>query len=675
MHGKKTPPMNPRPGGSTATWAIAIALVAAVAGVYAPVARHPFIGFDDDVYIYENPPVKAGLSWAGVIWAFTRFHASNWHPLTWLSHMLDCQWFGATDGSAGAHHLVSVVFHAANAALLFVALRRITGATRPSGFVAGLFAVHPLRVESVAWACERKDVLSGFFFMLTLLAYAGYARRPGGARYLLVCLGHLAGLLAKPMLVSLPFVLLALDVWPLRRWRWGSPSGRPEPSEHARLPGRRLLLEKLPLFALSIGAGVATIAAQSGGGAVAQVEEIPWAWRLVVTPVAYVNYLWKTLWPTGLAVFYPHPTTTGTAIRDWIAPSLLCGLLLVAVTAAVVAQARRRPHLLAGWLWYSIMLAPVIGLLQVGDQAWADRYAYLPTIGFYLMIVWSIREWVAGNARLRRIAVAAAAVVLAALAIAARVQVERWRDSATLYEHTLRVTRDNWLIHSNLGVTLAGRGELAQARHHFEEAVRIRPDFIDARSNLCTGAVLEGRFEEAREHCERTLALSPDRASAHFGLGMVFQHDGDLARSRASFERALRSRPDYPEARVNLGLVLSREGKAAEARDQFEEALRRRPGYLGAEIALARLLALCPFPSVRDTSKALTIAREAVRRTDERDHGALAALAVACAAAGRYAEAVDWQIRALELAPETSKPRARMALERYRAGRPLIDAP
>jgi Flp pilus assembly protein TadD len=551
------------------------ALVAAVAVVYAQTAHHGFVALDDPTYIVDNPPVARGLSWPGLLWAFTRFHAGNWHPLTWLSHMLDATLFGVTDRSAGAHHLISAGFHAAGAVLLYQALRVATGERWPSAMVAALFAVHPLRVESVAWASERKDVLSGCCFMLALWFHLrpgvrGRFVRPG------VIVSAVAGLLAKPMLVTLPFVLLALDLWPLGRWsgaaRRRGPGGPAAPPRTSR----ELVIEKAPLLLASLLTGVVAIASQRSAGAVAALGGVSWPWRIVNGLLSCAIYPIKTVWPSHLACFYPHPATLRPLTAELI-PAGASALTVALVTVATWRARHSRPYLLTGWLWYLVMLLPVAGLFQVGDQGWADRYAYLPTAGLGLMVAWGARDLLVPRPQLRTAAAAASGVAVAALAAAAFIQVGVWRDSGTLFRHALAVTRDNWYVENALGAWLLDQGALLEARRHLEASLRVAPRYPQAQNNLCSELMHEGAPEAAEPHCELALELRPDFPEASNNLGLLLLRRGRWDEARAQFERALRAVPDFPEAHSNLAMVLLHEGRWEEARAHCVRSLALRP--------------------------------------------------------------------------------------------------
>lgn len=492
--------------------------------VFRPVVGHDFVFFDDDVYVTHNPHIQQGLSPSGVRWAFTTFHAANWHPLTWLSHMLDVQCYGS---NPAGHHSTSLILHAFNAALLFLVLVRMTGRTGASAFVAAVFAVHPLRVESVAWVSERKDLLSGAFWVLTLGAYARYAEKRSLARYVMVLVSLALGLMAKPMLVTLPFVLLLLDYWPLARW------------ESLRAT-KGLLLEKVPLFALSAVSAAVTWKAQHAGGAIQSVEQFPFAIRMGNAAVSYVLYLKQLIWPTGLAFFYPHP---GARAISQVLGATLC---VLAVSAIVLLLARRRRYLPVGWFWYLGTLVPVIGLLQVGGQAMADRYTYLTQIGLLIMLVWAAADALDRlDPRARRICGSIlAAVVLLPLAVAARTQLASWQNSYTLFTRALAVTDRNATAHNNLGALLAREGSVAEAERHFRAALEIQPRYPHANKNLANMLLEQGRNEEAATYYRAMLDLCPDDVESLNNLAWLLVKkpngsDADRAEAVRLAERAV----------------------------------------------------------------------------------------------------------------------------------------
>jgi tetratricopeptide (TPR) repeat protein len=680
---------------------VALALFGSTLLLYARVRGHDWVGTDDGMYVLDNPLVREGLSWEGVKGAFTGLRAYNWHPLTWLSHMLDVELFGLRPGP---HHLVSAALHAINAVLLFAALRALTGDLWPSAFVAALFALHPLRVESVAWIAERKDVLSGLFWMLALWAYARYARRPGLLRYgtVLACLA--LGLMAKPMLVSLPCVALLLDLWPLGRWRPGWIQPAVASGIARQRPLRLLVLEKLPLAGLAAGAAVATLVAQRG--AFSTLEALPLVPRLANALIAYRAYLWKTVWPTGLAVFYPHPAVVAAAdpSRSLILPAVAAGLLLLALTALVVLGAARRPYLVVGWLWYLGTLVPVIGLLQVGSQALADRYTYLPLIGVYVVLAWGLRDLAAGRRRrLRGVPGAAAALVLAGLAAASAIQIGHWRDSVALYGHAIRATRDNYFAYNSLGWALEQRGDVAAAAahyaraleinpryvqahnnlgnllalqndpgavRHYEQALRLAPGYAEAHNNLANVLQAQGDLDRAAEHYARALQLDPEHAAAHANLGRLLAQRGELDRAAGHFEHALAIRPDFVPAHYGLALVLIRQDRLADAVRHLRAALDGEPELLHAGRRLAWILATSAEPGLRDGAEALRWAERCAEATGYEDPDMLDTLAAAHAELGEFEQAVRWQTRAVELAPPETKATLAARLALYAAGTP-----
>jgi Flp pilus assembly protein TadD len=536
---------------------IALAVAAGTLALFARSAGNGFVSLDDPSYILENAPVRRGLTLSGAVWAFTTSHSFNWHPLTWLSHMLDVTLFGV---EPAGHHLVSAALHAANAALLFLALRRMSGARWPSALAAALFAVHPLRVESVAWAAERKDVLSGLFFMLALLAHARYAERPGAARYAAVFAALALGLLCKPMLVTLPAVLLLLDLWPLRR------------SE----PLRRLVGEKLPLVALCTASAAITVLAQRAEGSIQSLERISLAERVANALVASVAYLRLAVWPSDLAVFYPHPALLGRA-GELALPALGAALVLAALTAWALVAARRRPYLAVGWGWYLVTLAPVIGVVQVGAQAMADRYTYLPLIGIGVAVAWGARD-LARRFAIRPAACAAAAMlVLGAFAVQTWRQIGTWRDSETLYLRAVRATQDNYVAHASLGMVYRGRGDAARAREQLELALAAKPDYALARVELGTVRAQTGDLEGAAAEHEQVLRAFPEHPRALNALGLVRMQQGRLEEAAALFERAVAAAPAFAEAHNNLGVACRRRGDLDAAVRHFRRALALRP--------------------------------------------------------------------------------------------------
>jgi tetratricopeptide (TPR) repeat protein len=579
---------------------------------YWPVQQCDFVSFDDPYYVTDNPQVRAGLTWRGMAWALRTTETREWHPLTWYSHMLDCQWFGL---NAGAHHRTNLLFHVANTLLLFGILRRLTQTRWRSAFVAALFALHPSRVESVAWVAERKDVLSTFFFMLTLWAYARYAQgsarcqvsgvrievsrrfpssifHPSSRFYLLSLLCFALGLMSKPMVVTLPFVLLLLDYWPL---------GRFQPSSfNFELPTlRRLIFEKLPFFLLSAAGSLIAFRTAHRGAALFSTDEISITGRIANALISYFRYIRKMISPDDLAVFYPHPGT-------WPLWQVIgAGLFLTAVSILVLVSARRRPYLLLGWLWFLGMLVPVIGLVQAGLQSMADRFAYVPLVGLFIMITWGAYDWAwQPGSRRRAVLVVAALGALIGSALATRLQVAYWKNGETLFSHALAVTRHNFIAHEHLGLALAKKGDLVTARRHWEETLRIKPDSYIAS--------------------------------------------------------------------YNLGLLCALEGKRSEAVAHYSAAVRVKPDYADALNNMAWILATPPDAQFRDGQSAVSYAARAVTLTRTNDAAKLDTLAAAYAGSGRFAEAVQTAREAQELAEAAgNKPladgiRGRLAL--YQSG-------
>jgi hypothetical protein len=533
-------------GRRGASLAIAAALIAVTVGVFLPAGGHDFILFDDDVHVRENPWVRQGLTAAGLRWAFSSLgYGANWHPLTWVSHMLDVELYGF---APRGHHLTSVGLHAVAVALLFLALRRLTGALWRSALVAALFAVHPLRVESVAWIAERKDVLAACFWNLSLLLYTGYVREPGLTRYLGLLLAFTAALLSKPMTVSLPFVLLLLDWWPLGRIS-AAPLVPPRRPGVRSLP--RAAAEKLPLLVMSGLAMAATYSAQKTAGALDTLEPYPLWLRAANGFWSCLIYLKKMIWPFDLAIFYPHP---GFGLSPW--KGAVAAGILAAVTGLALACRRRHPSLLSGWAWYLGMLVPVLGFVQVGAQGLADRYTYLPLVGIFLIVASALP---AAPASARRAAIAGAVTAVAACALLTRSQLKHWQDTNTVFTHALEITTDNWMAHNFVGISLLMAGRAVEAESHFTRAVAIRPDNWKAQYNLGNSLLAQGRLDAAVTAYRRAISLNPWSARAHNNLGAALLKRGEIEGARAQFEEALRMQPGFADAERNLGLVPAKE--------------------------------------------------------------------------------------------------------------------
>jgi len=555
-----------------------LGLLALGLAAYAPSFGHGFVIFDDPVYVYENEVVNQGLTGPGAAWAFG-FQASNWHPLTWLSHMLDVELFGL---EPGGHHVVSFLLHALNATLFFLALRKMTGAAWTSLFAAGLFLLHPLRVESVAWVSERKDVLSTSFWMLALHAYAHYVRGPSRARLGLVALPLAVGLLAKQMLVTLPFVLLLLDGWPLRRWSFFGVNGAST---------ARVWREKLLFFALAAAASVTIFLAQKQSGAVADLEPLPLLTRTANAIRSYGVYLLQTLWPADLACFYPHPATPGRDLVEtlWI-PAAVAALALGALSLYAWKMRRRVPCLLVGWLWYLGTAVPVIGIVQVGQQAHADRYTYVPALGLALAAAFGLRALVQAHPGLRRGALALSCGLLLLLTVLARAQVRTWETSRTLFAHAVEANGESFHGRTFYGVTLRTAGELERARAEVEIAIRLHPGFPRSHWELGLIEREAENWEAAVRAMESAVKLDPRDPRKRSDLASVLLPLGRLDEAERHLERGLRQDPDHTDSLVNLGGVAFTRRDHGRAEELYRRVLELEPGHPKATLELAAVL-------------------------------------------------------------------------------------
>ncbi|MHC4148880.1 MAG: tetratricopeptide repeat protein [Planctomycetota bacterium] len=530
-------------------------LVLGTLAAFWPVHGYKYVDYDDNHYVTENTYVKAGLTRDGFIWAFTTGHSANWHPLTWLSHMLDCELFGV---SAGRGHVSSLILHIVSAIVLFGVLRKMTGALWASGFVAAVFAFHPLHVESVTWIAERKDVLSGLFWMLTLAAYLGYVRGGGAGWYAATLVVFGLGLMAKPMLVTLPFVLVLLDFWPLERF--------------GRRSFGRLAAEKVPLFILSAVSSVVTFIVQQRGGAVVQVEAVPFWIRMGNAFVSYGVYIGKMIWPSGLAVFYPYAFG-----KSSIWPAVLAGVFFFGISICAVVSAARYRYLFTGWFWYVGTLVPVIGLLQVGTQARADRYTYLPSIGIAVVAAWGAAE-LSAKWRYRKIVLSVLAVfVVGGMLFCTRLQVRHWQDSFSLFKRAVEVTENNYIGHTGFGKALCARGRTDKGIGQYRLALKINPDYTVAHYNLGNALSERGEVEEAVRHYRAVLRAEPEHARAHNNLGNALSAQDKFEEAIGHYREALRIEPGFAKAYNNLGGALMMQGNFAEATRYFREALKLRP--------------------------------------------------------------------------------------------------
>ena len=653
--------------------------------VYLPVRNAGLVVFDDPIYV-GDPHVRAGLTLAGVKWAFTTWHASNWHPLTWLSHMLDTSVFGSgTDmRNVGKHHLVNVLFHAANAMLLFLWLARITKKMWPAAFVAALFALHPLHVESVAWLSERKDVLSTFFGLMALIAYCFYSEKPkvhpssarSGATgrpkakvWYAAALGlFVLSLMAKPMLVTLPFLLLLLDIWPLRRfWFWGI-GADPRITDHAsRQNFPQLVVEKLPFFALTIASSIITFLAQRTE-AVVSLEQRPFGLRAANALVSYAEYLGKMVWPAKLAVIYPLPNQ----IPAWQIGVAAVVLIIISLIAWVARK--NAPFFLIGWLWFLGTLVPVIGLVQVGGQALADRYTYVPLIGVFIAIAYGA-DFLIQRFRLPQVAVStvACAALIGCLCVTEN-QLQFWQDSEKLFTHAVEVTKNNAIAHINLGVALEGANRPADALAEYRKAINIEPNRFQARNNVANLLSSMGQREEAYREYQEALRLNPRATVALMNFATLLSEMGRFNEAIHEYQTAAQLDPDDPRPHYLMGKACLRAGQDAESLKHFRDALQRDPNDFQTLTWLARVLAANANPSVRNGAEAVSFAERAANLTAGQQPFVLDTLAMAYAEAGRFKDAQTTVQNAIQLATaigaQKSIPEMQQRLQLYLDAKP-----
>jgi protein O-mannosyl-transferase len=624
-------------------WVVIVWLVLATAGVYSRVATHGFVNYDDNDYVTDNAHVKAGLTAEGVSWAFGNLHGEKtyYHPLTWLSHMLDCQIFGL---NPAGHHLMSLGWHLVNVALLFLVLKRLTGEHWASAVIAGLFALHPLQVDSVAWVTERKNLLSAFFWILAMGAYARYAERVTMGRYLALALCMTLGLLTKPILVTLPTALLLLDFWPLRRWKGMTPREASEKSLSIPQFGLwSLIYEKIPLLGLSIVSSVITLAAHNSLGMSEERYGLPFSLRVENAVVSYARYLGKIFWPADLSVLYLHPGQWPAA-RVWASAALL-----VAITALALARMRRSPWLLVGWLWFLGTLVPAIGLRQVGVQAMADRFVYVPILGVFVMVVWSAAE-LARRWKLETWALRGATILLVGLGLVSTFQLRHWRDSLALWEQALAVDPNNYLAHGNLAVSWTGKGDLVKARRHAEEATRIRPATLEPRLQLALIATKEKKFEEAQHVFAEALRLGPGTAPVIYKVTDSIAALGRLQEAIDYFKSYALVATNDAQAPVQLGMMFSAAHLTAEAIEQYEQALRLNPESAQALNNLAWIYATAPEEKFRYASESARLAELACELTGWREPVLLGTLAAAYAESDDFPKAVRLAQQAIDMA-------------------------
>jgi len=629
---------------------VCVLLAVSTGAVYWQVVNFDFVGFDDHKYVTENSMVQQGLTGESIRWAFTSKHASNWFPLTWLSLMLDWQLFGL---NAGAFHRTNLLLHIANALLLFIILARCTKALWPSMMVALAFALHPVHVESVAWVTERKDVLSTLFWMLAVLAYINYCRRTKIVWYALALSAVGLGLMAKPMLVTLPCVLLLLDYWPLKRMNFSLSAGSENMEGYASLEGSGtrpltcLVFEKIPFFVISAASSVVTLIVQAKTRAPIMLLS-PKA-RIANALVSYASYIEKMLWPRNLAAFYPHP---GDTLPVW--QVIIALVVFFCISVLVIRCGRRAPYIIVGWLWYLGTLLPVIGLVQVGAQAMADRYTYIPLVGLFIIIAWSIYDVVVRRKRCGIILAGITLMLCVTLMICTFRQVGYWRNSTSLFERALKVTSKNYVAHTGLGVAFAQAGDIEKAVHHFNATLQIKPDHIDAHFNLGKALAQQGKVSEAVEHYTKVLSLNPERANACNELALLLAQQGKLDQAVALYRRGLESNPEDVPLHSNLGVALIQQGKFDEAVREFQLVLQLRPDS-GTHKNLAVALVYKD-----DFDEAIKHYTESVRLEPENAHTHYL-LGNALLAKGKPSEAIAEYRTALKLDPHHD--RARTALE------------
>jgi tetratricopeptide (TPR) repeat protein len=649
---------------------ITASLVVSTLIAYEPMRHNGFVNYDDDRYITRNPEIKDGIRWRTLGRAFTQPHYYMWHPLTTITNMLDCQFFGL---NPFWHHLVSLIFHIANALLLFWILAEMTGATWASAFVAAVFALHPIQVESVAWAAERKTVLGGLFWLLTMLAYIWYTKRPRTGRYILLFLVYGLCIMTKPTVVTLPLALLLLDYWPLGRLNLGShPAGK-------TVPVGRLLIEKVPLLVLSAILGVATFIAQRSGGALATLENISLDYRISNMFISYINYIGKLIWPSRLAVLYPllHANLIKSA-------AVVCTLLFVLISVLSIYIGRRRKYAAFGWLWYVGTLVPVIGLVQSGAQAMANRYMYIPMLGLLMIVAWAGKDLVASRPRLKVIMAVLAGVMLSSAIILTRMQVRLWQNDMTLFEHTLKVTRNNSIAENCYGYALVEEGRLNEAVLHLNNALRINPAYTDARKNLANILLKQGKlneaiacfnelikrgketaevhyflalalgmqkkYDESIKHLTEVLRQDPKFPDAHNKMGAALLATGRTDEAITYLNEALRINADQVEAYINLGKAYSQLGKYERAIENWTKAVELKPDNTDALNNLAWEMATIDDASVEDANRAIEFAKRACELTGYKEPMFMDTLGAAYAAGGSFEDAVRTAQQAIDAA-------------------------
>ena len=581
---------------------ISAALLIATLVAYEPIRHNSFVTYDDGQYIYDNPLITAGISWQSLSQAFTKPHFFMWHPLTTISHILDYQFFGP---NSFGHHLVSVLLHIANALLVFGIFRSLGGSIWLSAFIAGVFALHPLQVESVAWASERKTVLSGLFWLLTMATYIRYARQPRLGRYLVVLLVFGLCIMTKPVVVTLPLALLLLDYWPLERIGGWKTKG-----ESQKVSAVRLIAEKIPLIAISVFLSVMTFIAQKQGGVVPTLEKMPLDYRVANMFLSYIRYIGKMIWPSGLAVCYPYPLVV---LSD--ATVVTCAVLFIVLTVLSIYIGRRRKYMAVGWLWYVGTLVPVIGLVQSGAQAMANRYMYIPMLGLLIIIGWAVKDFIVNRPRIRIAATVIGVIALLSLLILTRIQVRHWQNTLTLFEYTLSVTEDNPVIENSYGVALFNEGRTEEAEPHLRKAVSLAPAFVAARNNLTKLYLKQGKLNEAIEHLNELIKHNEGTAEVYYNLAAALEMQKKYEDAIKYYAKSLGLNPWDPAANKRMGIALLAAGKTTDAIRYAQRACELTGGDAEClDILAITYAAAGRFEEAKATAdKALNAARAAGR--------------------------------------------------------------
>jgi tetratricopeptide (TPR) repeat protein len=616
-------------------FAVYLILTLIICAVFAQVRSFKFVNYDDILYVNENVHIATGLKWNNIVWVFTHQHAGHWHPLTGLSHMLDCQLF---DLNADAHHIVNLLFHIVNALLLLTVLRKMTGALWQSAFVAAAFAIHPMHVESVAWISERKDVLSTFFWILTMAAYLRYVKNPTTGRYVLTLVFFVMGLMSKPMLVTLPFTLLLLDYWPLNRLQF---EGKRQ--AHSQYVQRIWLLvrEKIPFFILTIASSIITLFVFKVSGQIKSMDAVPALTRLKNVVISYAVYVEKLFWPENLAVYYPYDLAKLSTVNV-----LLAAAALLAVTILVVRNADRHKYLLVGWLWYVGTLIPVIGLVQVGDQAMADRYSYVPFIGLFIIVAWGISDLLAGWKYRKILLGFSSIIVISALSVCTWLQTSCWRDSQTLFEHALKVTTRNYVAYNCLGSAYITQDKFDKAVELLHRCLQIKPNYAWAYHNLGVAYTKLKRYEQAVQACKQAIRIEPKNSWTYYTLGVAYDKLGRYREAMEAYKNAVTVEPYYADAYYNLGLACAELGRYQDAVQAYEQAIRIRPDDADAYCNLASA-----YGQLGQFQKEIDVCEQALKINPDLAE-AYYNLGTALGQLGRYAEAIQACKQAIKIKPD-----------------------